>query len=235
MSPRKTFSGFTPVDVEMQSPTVVSHLQSSHQKYPVLLPQTSWKMSPCLVKTLRPTVVSGIVKNIGKCFFVLFFFNTKSNLISRGFEKQSQTAHISSFVATKLSEKWKYSVVSCLLDRCLQHKSGSCLVKNTQTGRKTARGFTLTNVAMWFECDVIIVDFECRESGFFVPSLQATDRSSGGSWFCSRSSHCDCICILPLCRTPLTSANDFTSTKSKIIQLCLELTSTVQKVSEAHT
>ncbi|CAJ1077681.1 connector enhancer of kinase suppressor of ras 3-like [Xyrichtys novacula] len=30
-------------------------------------------------------------------------------------------------------------------------------------------------------------------------------------------------------RTPLTSANDFTSTKSKIIQLCLELTSTVQK------
>ncbi|KAG7220540.1 hypothetical protein INR49_017977 [Caranx melampygus] len=33
-------------------------------------------------------------------------------------------------------------------------------------------------------------------------------------------------------RTPLTSANDFTSTKSRIIQLCLELTSTVQKVSE---
>ncbi|XP_047430320.1 connector enhancer of kinase suppressor of ras 3 [Mugil cephalus] len=30
-------------------------------------------------------------------------------------------------------------------------------------------------------------------------------------------------------RTPLTSANDFTSTKSRIIQLCLELTSTVQK------
>uniref|UniRef100_A0A3Q0SB44 Cnksr family member 3 n=1 Tax=Amphilophus citrinellus TaxID=61819 RepID=A0A3Q0SB44_AMPCI len=30
-------------------------------------------------------------------------------------------------------------------------------------------------------------------------------------------------------RTPLTSANDFTSTKRKIIQLCLELTSTVQK------
>ncbi|KAM7395910.1 hypothetical protein PAMA_007268 [Pampus argenteus] len=30
-------------------------------------------------------------------------------------------------------------------------------------------------------------------------------------------------------RTPLTSANDFTSTKSTIIQLCLELTSTVQK------
>ncbi|KAI3363893.1 hypothetical protein L3Q82_001495 [Scortum barcoo] len=29
--------------------------------------------------------------------------------------------------------------------------------------------------------------------------------------------------------TPLTSANDFTSTKSRIIQLCLELTSTVQK------
>lgn len=32
-----------------------------------------------------------------------------------------------------------------------------------------------------------------------------------------------------------TSANDFTSTKSRIIQLCLELTSTVQKVSEAQT
>ncbi|AWP20440.1 putative connector enhancer of kinase suppressor of ras 3-like [Scophthalmus maximus] len=30
-------------------------------------------------------------------------------------------------------------------------------------------------------------------------------------------------------RTPLTSANDFTATKSRIIQLCLELTSTVQK------
>ncbi|KAM9338824.1 connector enhancer of kinase suppressor of ras 3-like [Symphorus nematophorus] len=30
-------------------------------------------------------------------------------------------------------------------------------------------------------------------------------------------------------RTPLTSANDFTSTKGRIIQLCLELTSTVQK------
>ncbi|XP_037837492.1 connector enhancer of kinase suppressor of ras 3 isoform X2 [Kryptolebias marmoratus] len=30
-------------------------------------------------------------------------------------------------------------------------------------------------------------------------------------------------------RTPLTNANDFTSTKSRIIQLCLELTSTVQK------
>ncbi|CAK6978794.1 connector enhancer of kinase suppressor of ras 3 [Scomber scombrus] len=30
-------------------------------------------------------------------------------------------------------------------------------------------------------------------------------------------------------RTPLTSPNDFTSTKSRIIQLCLELTSTVQK------
>ncbi|XP_060908711.1 connector enhancer of kinase suppressor of ras 3 [Labrus mixtus] len=30
-------------------------------------------------------------------------------------------------------------------------------------------------------------------------------------------------------RTPLTSANDFTSTKSRIIHLCLELTSTVQK------
>ncbi|KAJ4929017.1 hypothetical protein JOQ06_004638 [Pogonophryne albipinna] len=30
-------------------------------------------------------------------------------------------------------------------------------------------------------------------------------------------------------RTPLTSSNDFTSTKSRIIQLCLELTSTVQK------
>nr|XP_012779372.2 connector enhancer of kinase suppressor of ras 3 [Maylandia zebra] len=30
-------------------------------------------------------------------------------------------------------------------------------------------------------------------------------------------------------RTPLSSANDFTSTKGKIIQLCLELTSTVQK------
>ncbi|XP_029281680.1 connector enhancer of kinase suppressor of ras 3-like [Cottoperca gobio] len=30
-------------------------------------------------------------------------------------------------------------------------------------------------------------------------------------------------------RTPLTSTNDFTATKSKIIQLCLELTSTVQK------
>ncbi|XP_028996210.2 connector enhancer of kinase suppressor of ras 3-like [Betta splendens] len=30
-------------------------------------------------------------------------------------------------------------------------------------------------------------------------------------------------------RTPLTSTNDFTSTKSTIIQLCLELTSTVQK------
>ncbi|XP_044025003.1 connector enhancer of kinase suppressor of ras 3 [Siniperca chuatsi] len=30
-------------------------------------------------------------------------------------------------------------------------------------------------------------------------------------------------------RTSLTSANDFTSTKSRIIQLCLELTSTVQK------
>ncbi|XP_044185752.1 connector enhancer of kinase suppressor of ras 3 [Thunnus albacares] len=30
-------------------------------------------------------------------------------------------------------------------------------------------------------------------------------------------------------RTPLTGANDFTSTKSRIIQLCLELTSTVQK------
>lgn len=192
----------------------------------------------CLLVSLKRCVQqwslasSKILVNV---FLFCFFFNTKSNLISRGFEKQSQTAHISSFVATKLSEKWKYSVVSCLLDRCLQHKSGSYLVKNTQTGRKTARGFTLTNVAMWFECDVIIVDFECRESGFFVPSLQATDRSSGGSWFCSRSSHCDCICILPLCRTPLTSANDFTSTKSKIIQLCLELTSTVQKVSEAHT
>lgn len=32
MSPWKTFSGFTPVDVEMPSPTVVSHLQSSPQK-----------------------------------------------------------------------------------------------------------------------------------------------------------------------------------------------------------
>ncbi|XP_069544567.1 connector enhancer of kinase suppressor of ras 3-like isoform X1 [Brachyistius frenatus] len=30
-------------------------------------------------------------------------------------------------------------------------------------------------------------------------------------------------------RTPLTSSNDFTSTKSRIIHLCLELTSTVQK------
>ncbi|KAM3602309.1 uncharacterized protein V6R79_001671 [Siganus canaliculatus] len=30
-------------------------------------------------------------------------------------------------------------------------------------------------------------------------------------------------------RTPLTSANDFSSTKGRIIQLCLELTSTVQK------
>ncbi|XP_070705951.1 connector enhancer of kinase suppressor of ras 3 [Pempheris klunzingeri] len=30
-------------------------------------------------------------------------------------------------------------------------------------------------------------------------------------------------------RTPLTGTNDFTSTKSRIIQLCLELTSTVQK------
>ncbi|KAF0023940.1 hypothetical protein F2P81_024570 [Scophthalmus maximus] len=30
-------------------------------------------------------------------------------------------------------------------------------------------------------------------------------------------------------RTPLTSTNDFTATKSRIIQLCLELTSTVQK------
>ncbi|XP_049613767.1 connector enhancer of kinase suppressor of ras 3 isoform X1 [Syngnathus scovelli] len=30
-------------------------------------------------------------------------------------------------------------------------------------------------------------------------------------------------------RTPLTSASDFTSTKSNIVQLCLELTSTVQK------
>lgn len=36
-------------------------------------------------------------------------------------------------------------------------------------------------------------------------------------------------------RTPLTSANDFTSTKSRIIQLCLELTSTVQKVSDAQS
>lgn len=39
---------------------------------------------------------------------------------------------------------------------------------------------------------------------------------------------------LCLSRTPLTGANDFTSTKSRIIQLCLELTSTVQKVSEAQ-
>lgn len=36
-------------------------------------------------------------------------------------------------------------------------------------------------------------------------------------------------------RTPLSSAKDFTSTKSRIIQLCLELTSTVQKVSETQT
>lgn len=35
------------------------------------------------------------------------------------------------------------------------------------------------------------------------------------------------------CRTPLTSSNDFSATKSRIIQLCLELTSTVQKVSDA--
>lgn len=37
-----------------------------------------------------------------------------------------------------------------------------------------------------------------------------------------------------LSRSPLTSPKDFTSIKSRIIQLCLELTSTVQKVSEAH-
>lgn len=36
-------------------------------------------------------------------------------------------------------------------------------------------------------------------------------------------------------RTPLSRAKDFTSTKSRIIQLCLELTSTVQKVSETQT
>uniref|UniRef100_A0A673JGX6 Cnksr family member 3 n=1 Tax=Sinocyclocheilus rhinocerous TaxID=307959 RepID=A0A673JGX6_9TELE len=32
-----------------------------------------------------------------------------------------------------------------------------------------------------------------------------------------------------VCRTPLTGISDFTSTKNKIIQLCLELTTTVQK------
>lgn len=83
--------------------------------------------------------------------------------------------------------------------------------------------------------DIIIIKFECHESGYFVPTLPTADRSSRGSWFYSRSSHCNCIYVLSLCRTPLTSANDFTSTKSKIIQLCLELTSTVQKVSEAQT
>lgn len=34
----------------------------------------------------------------------------------------------------------------------------------------------------------------------------------------------------PLCRTPLTGISDFTATKNKIIQLCLELTTTVQQV-----
>ncbi|TKS76178.1 Connector enhancer of kinase suppressor of ras 3 [Collichthys lucidus] len=45
-----------------------------------------------------------------------------------------------------------------------------------------------------------------------------------------RSPHCNKT-NNPSClsRTPLTSANDFTSTKGRIIQLCLELTSTVQK------
>lgn len=36
-----------------------------------------------------------------------------------------------------------------------------------------------------------------------------------------------------VCRTPLTGISDFTSTKNKIIQLCLELTTTVQQVSMA--
>lgn len=38
--------------------------------------------------------------------------------------------------------------------------------------------------------------------------------------------------VLCVCRTPLSGTNDFTATKSRIVQLCLELTSTVQKVAD---
>lgn len=48
-------------------------------------------------------------------------------------------------------------------------------------------------------------------------------------WFRSRQESEAVVCV---CRTPLSGATDFTSTKSRIVQLCLELTSTVQKVSD---
>lgn len=45
------------------------------------------------------------------------------------------------------------------------------------------------------------------------------------SWF-----HCIASPFLSCLRTPLTGISDFTATKNKIIQLCLELTTTVQQV-----
>lgn len=50
---------------------------------------------------------------------------------------------------------------------------------------------------------------------FFAFEAFSSDRSHG---------------LILLCRTPLTGISDFTATKNKIIQLCLELTTTVQQV-----
>lgn len=113
MSPWKTFSGFTPVDVEMPSPTVVSHLQSSHQKNVQFCchkpagkcPAVSLKC--CVQQWSLAAISSKIMIHV----FFKFFFFTRTNPTSRGlmlahFEKQSQTAHISTLFCHKLSGKW---------------------------------------------------------------------------------------------------------------------------------
>lgn len=68
------------------------------------------------------------------------------------------------------------------------------------------------------------------ESGNFVPTIQTLD-STGRVLGFTTGYHTVTLPTSSLSRTPLTSGNNFTSTKSRIIQLCLELTSTVQKVS----